>query len=718
MMRPALGRALELSKQRRLFALLSWTSSLASRFFSVGLLLIGLFLLDLFIYQGTLPSFADLPERERQHFLQSLDKLSAETIDSAVQRLLPEDASAKKAPVTPREIELRRALLWWALVPDQVEHAVDYPAAVVRERFLDHYKRIGLDGAVEQDLRDMGALSLVVRGHSTWQNAPLEWLVSWNPWMTFSNLRCLVGLCLAGLLFALLRWGLAWLGQWFAHRAAMDIASRLRRNAYQHAARLSTLGFGVGGKSNVLVALAEIDKLRKGLVLWLTLALPEVVHAVLLLSFALFLQPSLTLILVILSGLVFYGMRWFRAMLRKRAEVDHRASLRQFGFLQESVEMIRLVRGYFMDAFHQKRIDRQIESLSARQLKQAWSESLAQPALALGILVVFFLVVFLAGLVLLQGFLEITALILLFVTLGILGWVVHRLLATSAALDAGEACAQAVFAFLDRKDTLGEAIDAQFLEKIERGIEFVQVGLRDPDTGKVLLRSVSFQIPAKQKIALVGFDDAEKLAVVSLLGRFLDPTQGQIRIDKKNLRWLTLESVRAQVAFVLQKELIFTDSVSHNISCGDPSYAMPKIIEAAKLAHAHQFISKLPKGYDALLGEGGQTLKAGEQFRIALARAILRDPAMLVIEEPRTAWDDDTKALIDDTLQRFLPGRTVLFVAHRLSTIRSCNLVVLLHQGKAAEQGEHRELMVSSDLYRHLQYLEFNEFANQTGGAT
>jgi ATP-binding cassette subfamily B protein len=186
-----------------------------------------------------------------------------------------------------------------------------------------------------------------------------------------------------------------------------------------------------------------------------------------------------------------------------------------------------------------------------------------------------------------------------------------------------------------------------------------------------------------------------------------------IRIDHKNLRWVTFDSLRAQIAVVLQHNLVFNDTVANNIGCGDPSYNLPQIIEAAKVAHAHQFIQKLPQGYETPIGEMGHALRIGEQFRIALARAILRDPALLIIEEPVVALDDDTKALLDDTFARVLPGRTAIFLPHRLSTIRACDRVFLLHKGRIEASGEHRELLAQNELYRHLQYLEFNEFVGK-----
>src|SRR5262249_15564392 len=161
---------------------------------------------------------------------------------------------------------------------------------------------------------------------------------------------------------------------------------------------------------------------------------------------------------------------------------------------------------------------------------------------------------------------------------------------------------------------------------------------------------------------------------------------------------------------VLQDELVFSGTVAENIGCGDPSFGLPHIVDAAKLAHAHSFVQRLPKGYDTVIGDQGESLSIGQEFRIALARAILRDPTIVIIEEPTVHLDEDTKNLLDDTLARFCPGRTVIFLPHRLSTIRACDSIVILYDGKIATTGNHRDLTLASELYRHLQYTEFNVF--------
>ncbi len=229
----------------------------------------------------------------------------------------------------------------------------------------------------------------------------------------------------------------------------------------------------------------------------------------------------------------------------------------------------------------------------------------------------------------------------------------------------------------------------------------------------MLLEGVSLTIPAGQRVGLIGSEELEKHALVYLIPRLLDPTAGEIRIDQHNLRWVTLDSLRIQIATVLQNNLVFHDTVANNIGCGDQAYTLPQIIEAAKMAHAHHFIQKLPKGYETPIGELGHPLGLSEQFRIGLARAILRDPALLVVEEPETTLDDETKSLLDDTLARFLPGRTAIFLPHRVSTIRSCNRLFLVHKGRVVAAGDHKELLAHNPLYRHLHYLEFSEVADQ-----
>jgi ATP-binding cassette, subfamily B, bacterial len=320
---------------------------------------------------------------------------------------------------------------------------------------------------------------------------------------------------------------------------------------------------------------------------------------------------------------------------------------------------------------------------------------------------------FVAGVIVLNGYMGVARMVALAAALFSLYRPLRTWLDARRILRRGEDSAHQVFRFLDRKSEVGQVVGAEFLPPLSKKIEFDSVSLREPGSERMLLEDVSLTIPAGQRVGLIGADDLEKHALVYLIVRLLDPSAGEIRIDQHNLRWVTLDSLRNQIATVLQHNLVFHDTVANNIGCGDSAFTLPKIIEAAKIAHAHHFIQSLPQGYETPIGELGHSLTVDQQFRIALARAILRDPALLSIEEPAITLDEDVKNLLDDTFTRMLPGRTAIFLPHRISTIRSCDRLFLLHKGHVVASGVHKELLSENPLYRHLHYLEFNEMVEQ-----
>jgi ATP-binding cassette subfamily B protein len=376
--------------------------------------------------------------------------------------------------------------------------------------------------------------------------------------------------------------------------------------------------------------------------------------------------------------------------------------------------MMRLVKCYYrMEQFNQARVERQLARYAQLQRVRHRGEALARPMLALLGFVCALVLLFVAGVIVLSGRMNVAGVVALATALVSLYRPVERWLGCGPVIKRGREAAAQVFKFLERRPEVGQVVGAEFLHPLAKKLEFDKVSLREPGSGRMLLQDVSLTIPAGHRVGVIGLDDLEKHALVYLIPRLLDPTSGEIRIDAHNLRWVTLDSLRNQIATVLQHNLVFHDTVANNIGCGDTTYTLPQIIEAAKVAHAHHFIQKLPQGYETPIGELGHQLTVSQQFRIALARAILRDPALLIIEEPDVPLDEDTKDLLDDTMARLLPGRTAIFLPHRISTIRSCNTLFLIHKGKLVATGDHKELLAGDKLYRHLHYLEFNEMADQ-----
>jgi ABC-type multidrug transport system fused ATPase/permease subunit len=221
-------------------------------------------------------------------------------------------------------------------------------------------------------------------------------------------------------------------------------------------------------------------------------------------------------------------------------------------------------------------------------------------------------------------------------------------------------------------------------------------------TGDRVLHTISFKMAPGEMVALVGPSGAGKTSIANLICRFYDPIQGQVTVDGYNLRDIKLASLRRQVAVVLQDSFLFNNTVTQNLLYGKPDATADELIAAVRAANAHDFITKLPEGFDTELGERGVKLSGGQKQRLALARAILADPKILILDEATSSVDAEAEYLIQQALERVLKGRTALVIAHRLSTIRNADKILVLDSGRLVETGNHAELMQRGGLYSRL----------------
>jgi ABC-type multidrug transport system fused ATPase/permease subunit len=510
---------------------------------------------------------------------------------------------------------------------------------------------------------------------------------------------------------------LSFVMQW-RKRVAIELseaaAASLRRQIHRQIYRLGQSALpseGTGPAVNLFTR--DVNDVRDGLLVHLdrTFRLPVLVAG--LVAIALVISWKLTIGIVALAGLCWVVSRTMDGSARQESDGAARDAAVQLCLLQEDLAMLRTVRVYGMEAIDRDRFDEHLEhyrEADTRRLRTAGATSpatflLAGAAVILAVGVLGYEVIELGPEHRSAAAVVVLAASLLGLYRPATAWLAARRSVRQAGRSAG-----AIFEFLERRPELQQAVGAQFLAPLRERISFENVSL-DAPSGRPLLSGVSAEIPAKTRTAIVGLDESTKLALVCLLPRLIDPRAGRVRMDGIDLRDITLESLRAQVATVLQADLVFSDAVVTNIGLGDSSYGLPRIVEAAKIAHAHNFIQELPDGYDTVIGPLGHYLKPDEQFRIALARALLHDPSIVIIEEPPASLDEDVKPLIDDTIDRLAPGRTLIFLPHRLSTIRKCDHVLVLHNGRIESAGTHRELHTQDKLYRHIQYVEFNQFA-------
>jgi subfamily B ATP-binding cassette protein MsbA len=267
---------------------------------------------------------------------------------------------------------------------------------------------------------------------------------------------------------------------------------------------------------------------------------------------------------------------------------------------------------------------------------------------------------------------------------------------------------QRVFEILDTVPTIADAPDARPLPPVKGAIQLDHVSF-EYEEGTGVLHEVSLDIQPGEIVALVGPSGAGKSTLFNLIPRFYDPTQGVVRVDGHDLRAVEQKSLRAQIGLVPQETLLFGGTIRENIAYGRLEATETEIIAAAQAANAHAFILASPDGYATVVGERGVKLSGGQRQRIAIARAILKDPRILLLDEATSSLDNESEELVQDALNRLMVGRTSVIIAHRLSTINIANRIVVLDQGRVAEQGSHAELIAREGLYARLYLMQFRD---------
>jgi len=375
--------------------------------------------------------------------------------------------------------------------------------------------------------------------------------------------------------------------------------------------------------------------------------------------------------------------------------------------LQETIQGNRVVKAFGMEEYEKERFDRENARYFALSMKATSTRALTNPLMEVLAAAGISAVLIYGGYQVIAGgrsqgafFGFITAVLLLYEPF-------KALARTNTSAQQGLAAAARVFEVLDAPPEIRDAPNARVLREMRDGIRFEGVGFRYDE--EPVLEDVDIRIGRGQVVALVGPSGAGKSTIADLLPRFYDVLEGRITIDGTDVRDFTLSSLRAQMAVVTQHTFLFNDTVRNNIAYGSPERGMDDIVAAARAARAHDFIEQLPNGYDTVIGEMGMLLSGGERQRLAIARALLKNAPILVLDEATSSLDNESERLVQAALEELMASRTTLVIAHRLSTVRRADRIYVINRGRVVEQGTHEELLALNAEYRRLYDMQFQD---------
>jgi len=375
--------------------------------------------------------------------------------------------------------------------------------------------------------------------------------------------------------------------------------------------------------------------------------------------------------------------------------------------LQETLTGIRIIKAFTMEEHEIERFSRENESAFALGMKSARIGATMGPVTELLAVLGLAFVLWFGGREVVAGRLTIGDLISFLLLVAVAAAPLSALSRIYQGMLQGLAAAERVFDILDVESEVKDEPGARELGRIRGAVEFENVVFGYGD-GTRALDGVSVSIKPGQTVALVGPSGAGKTTFANLIPRFFDPDEGVVRIDGIDIRSVKIESLRKQIGLVPQETILFGVSVRENIAFGDRNASFDQIVAAAKAAYAHEFIMKLPRGYDTQVGEKGVALSGGQRQRIAIARAILRNPAILILDEATSSLDSESERLVQAAVDNLMRGRTTFVIAHRLSTIMNADLILVMDNGKIVESGTHEELLRRKGLYARLYSAQFS----------
>jgi subfamily B ATP-binding cassette protein MsbA len=499
------------------------------------------------------------------------------------------------------------------------------------------------------------------------------------------------------------------LSSFFMRSIGYKVGKKLRDDLFGHIIYQSSDFFDYKSTGDLMSRLTnDVDRIQAAVAGSMGDFIQEAFILLALLVYIFITDWRLALISFVIAPVAVIPLALFSRQLKKKGLLSQQKMAEIYNLLHETITGNKIVKAFTMEKFEIKKFFQATMNYFKTSLKLALTGSLSSPFMEFLGGVVGAFVLALGATRIVQGHISPGDFVSFVVAIFYSYTPIKRLSSANNTIQQGVACHERVQEILSSKPQIVENPKAYPLPPVKGSVKFEKVSFGYNEMMPVL-QEVSFEVMPAETVALVGLSGAGKTTIINLLSRFYDTTSGKITIDGIDIKEVSLSSLRAQIGLVTQELILFNDTVRNNIAYGLEEISMDKIIEAAKAAEAHDFIMRLPREYETIIGEKGTLLSSGQRQRLAIARALLKNPPILILDEATSALDSESERLIQIAMANLMKNRTTFVIAHRLSTVRSVDKIFVLDRGKIAEIGTHEELCRKDGIYKKLHDLQFLE---------
>lgn len=504
-------------------------------------------------------------------------------------------------------------------------------------------------------------------------------------------------------LFVVIRPPVEYYRQYFAQWTASKILYDIRDQLFTHLQKLS-LRYYANTRAGEIISrvINDVEQTKNFVITGLMNVWLDIVTIIIAVAIMMTMDVKLTLVSIILFP--FYGLsvKYFYGKLRHLTRVRSQALAEVQGHLHERVQGMPVIRSFATEEFEQGQFAKENSNFLGKALDHtSWNAKTFAIVNTLTDIAPLIVISF-AGYQVIHGDLTIGTMVAFIAYIEQLYNPLRRLINSSTTLTQAFASMDRVFEFIDVPYEVVDKPNAKKADQVKGEVEFKHISFRYHEKEPLIIENLSLRVNKVETVALVGMSGGGKSTLVSLLPRFYDVTEGQILLDNRDIRDYEAQSLREQIGMVLQDTFLFSNTVRENILIGKPDATEEEVVQAAKVANAHEFILKLPNGYETKVGERGVKLSGGQKQRVSIARVFLKNPPILILDEATSALDLESEHLIQEALEKLAKERTTFIVAHRLSTITHADKIVLIEDGKIVEQGTHQDLMQKEGHYYNL----------------